>query len=132
MAGIAGQGQGNSALIEIVIDKFSDIRGVVGVSGSDLVIADVGKALDQTADDGDLVARMDGPNFAIITKHWEKDDLNRYMDTLLQSIKDSIFEIEGKSITCTISAGAAIIDENTPEPDELVARAESAARNTAA
>ncbi len=128
--GMAAQSQGNSALIEIVIDKFNDIRGVVGVSGSDLVIADVGKTLDQTADEGDLVARMDGPNFAIITQHWEKDDLNAYMAKLLQAIKDSIFEIEGKSITCTISAGAAIIDENTPEADELVARAE-AARNDA-
>lgn len=124
--GMATQGHGNTALVEIAIDKFNDIRGVVGVSGSDLVIADVGKMLDQTADEGDLVARLDGPHFAVLTKHWEKADLNAYMGKLLKAISDSIFEIEGKSITCTICAGAAIIDENTPEADELVSRAESA------
>ncbi|HDP90417.1 MAG TPA: EAL domain-containing protein [Thioalkalivibrio sp.] len=124
--GAAGQGQGNTALVEIVIDKFEDIKGIVGVSGSDLVIADVGKTLAQSANEGDLVARMDGPNFAIITRHWEKDALSAYMTKLLKAVTDSIFEVEGKSITCTISSGAAIIDENTPDANELVARAEAA------
>ena len=122
----ATQSQGNSALIELVIDKFNDIKGLVGVSGSDLVIADVGKVLDQAADAGDLVARMDGPNFGIITKHWEKDKLQAYLDKLRQAVADNIFEVEGKSVTCTLSAGASIIDENTPDANELVTRAENA------
>lgn len=124
--GVASQGQGNTALVQIVIDKFDDIKGIVGVSGSDLVIADVGKTLEQNADEGDLVARMDGPNFAILTGHGEKAALTAYMEKLLKAITDSIYEVEGKSITCTISSGAAIIDENTPDPNELIARSEAA------
>lgn len=124
--GAATQSGENSALLYMSIDKFNDIKNTVGLSGSDLVIADVGKVLDELSGDDHTVARFEGETFAMLTSQWDKDGLEALMTKLRASVADNLCEVEGKTFNCTISIGAALIDENTPEENDLLLRAERA------
>lgn len=124
--GSATQEGKNASLLVLNIDKFNEIKSALGVSGSDLVVADIGKVLDEASGEDHVVARFEGESFAILTPIWEKQPLQAYMERLLQAVAEHICEVEGKSITCTVSIGAALVDENTPDENELLARAEKA------
>lgn len=124
--GRASQGEAASSLLNLTIDKFDDIKNSVGVSGADLVIADVGKVLDETCDATDVVARFEGEAFAVLTPRRGEKDIQAFMDKLLQAVSEHICEVEGKSITCTVSIGVTLIDENAPDANELLVRADKA------
>ncbi|MBK1692512.1 two-component system response regulator [Ectothiorhodospira mobilis] len=124
--GRANQGKGNASLMELRIDRFADIREAVGVAGGDLVLADIGKVLEDTCGEGDIVARFDGEAFAILSLRWEQADMEAFAHTLLGQIAHHICDVEGRSITCTASMGVARVDENAPDVNELLSRAQKA------
>ncbi|MFP4079504.1 MAG: EAL domain-containing protein [Ectothiorhodospira sp.] len=124
--GRATQGKGNASLMELRIDRFSGIREAVGVAGGDLVLADIGKVLEDAGGEGDIVARFDGEAFAILSLRWEQAEVEAFIRTLLERIANHICDVEGRSITCTASVGVARIDENAPDVNELLSRAQKA------
>ena len=124
--GAATQEGKHTTLLYLSIDKFNDIKGAVGVSGSDLVIADVGKVLDEVSGEDNLIARFEGETFAMLSPIHDKEQLEPFMSALVKAVADHVFEVEGKSVNSTISIGATTVDENTPEPNELLVRAERA------
>jgi multidomain signaling protein FimX len=124
--GQATQGKGRASLVELQLDNFQEIREQVGVAGSDLVLADVAKVLESHVAPEDVVARFDGHTFAILTPRYDANDVKAYAENMLAAIAGHICEVEGRSITCTASAGIAQVDENAPAPDELLGRATKA------
>lgn len=124
--GTATQSGQNAALLYISIDKFNDIKNTVGLSGSDLVIADVARVLDDLIADENTIARFEGETFAMLSPQWEKEALEALMTELRSAVAENLCEVEGKTFNCTISVGAAVIDENTPEENDLLLRAERA------
>lgn len=128
--GKAAKGEQNASLMHISIDNFNDVKTSVGVSGADLVIADVGKVLDELCDSKDVLARFEGETFAVLSPVWEEKKLQALLDKMLHSVSEHLCEVEGKSVGCTISIGATLIDENTPNANELLARADKALNET--
>ncbi len=120
----AAQGEGNASLAEIRIDGFNIIREQVGVAASDLVLNDIGKILERQCQEerGELVARFEGETFAILLRRWEQKELESFYQAVLQAIANHICDVEGRSITCTVSVGVAQLDENTPDINELLSR----------
>ncbi|MCG5515808.1 MULTISPECIES: GGDEF domain-containing response regulator [unclassified Ectothiorhodospira] len=127
----ATQGNGNASLIELRIDRFSSIRDTVGVAGGDLVLGDIGKLLEEVCAEDDIVARFDGEAFAILTRQWESETLERFTHGILETIANHICDVEGRSLTCTASMGVAQIDENAPDMNELLSRAQKACQQAA-
>jgi multidomain signaling protein FimX len=121
--GQATQGKGRASLVELQVDNFQEIREQVGVAGSDLLLADVAKVLESRTAPEDVVARFDDQTFAMLTPRHDGDDVKAYLEGVLAAIAGHICEVEGRSITCTASAGVARVDENAPAPDELLGRA---------
>ncbi|WP_018231083.1 EAL domain-containing response regulator [Thioalkalivibrio thiocyanodenitrificans] len=117
------QGKDPVTLVDLRIDNFQEIRELVGVAGSDLVLSDVAKILESRAGDGDVVARFDGEGFAILTPHQDLNEAKAHVEDILAEIAGHICEVDGRSMTCTASAGIVQVGENAPDPDELLSRA---------
>ncbi|MEJ2479051.1 MAG: EAL domain-containing protein [Acidihalobacter sp.] len=122
----ATQGRENRAVIHIVVDRFDQLKESFGISGSDLILADFGKLLDQSLPEGDIACRFEGNRFTVLTHTWESKALTEMMDGLLNKFSNHLYELDGRSVTTTATMGAAVIDENSPDPNEVLARAERA------
>ncbi|WP_455385430.1 EAL domain-containing protein [Acidihalobacter prosperus] len=122
----ATQGRENRAVIHIVVDRFDQLKESFGISGSDLILADFGKLLDQSLPEGDIACRFEGNRFTVLTHTWESKALSDMMDGLLNTFSNHLYELDGRSVTTTATMGAAVIDENSPDPNEVLARAERA------
>ncbi len=122
----AKDSQTNSALIQLEIDKFADIRSELGINAGDQLLTEVGKLFTNTLDEENIVARFEGDSFTILTPKWQEADLDTLTKSLLTAVSGQVFELGGKSTNCTISIGATIIEENAPDENELISRAQRA------
>ena len=123
---LATQGRENRSVIHIVVDRFDQLKESFGISGSDLILADFGKLLDQTLPEGDIACRFEGNRFTVLSHTWEAKALGDLMDNLLNTFSNHLYELDGRSVTTTATMGAGVIDENSPDPNEVLARAERA------
>lgn len=122
----AERGEVQAASLQIVLDDFANVRSQVGVIGSDQVIADIAGVLQETCPDSDLLARLDGATFAMISQAADQDKLDRLATRIREVIKEHICDIEGRSINVTASIGIARIDGTTDDPNEILNRTERA------
>lgn len=124
--GRSEKGELKAALLQITLDDFASVRSQVGVIGSDQVVADIGKVLQETCGDGDVLARLDGATFALITEATEQEQLEKIATGIREAIKGHICEVEGQSINVTASIGIARIDGSTGDPNDILTRTERA------
>ncbi|MBK1673849.1 two-component system response regulator [Ectothiorhodospira shaposhnikovii] len=130
--GQATQGKSNATLIELAVDQFNNIRDLVGVAGADLVLSDLGKLLEDACGSSDIVARLEGQAYGILSPRWEMQEIAQFTQDLLGQISQHLCEVEGRSISFTASIGAVQIDENAPDIDELLSRSHKACEEAAA
>ena len=124
----ATQGVRKSALLQLALDDFEQVKERVGVARSDLVLADVGKLLKSRIGRHDLIARFENDNFLILADQTDYASLKDFANGLLETVDDHICEVDGQAVTCTASIGAVVIDENAPDSNELLSRARRAAQ----
>lgn len=122
----AEHGNVQAASFQIALDDFANVRAQVGVIGSDQVIADIANVLQKTCPDSDLLARLDGVTFAMISETSEENELEKLAVRIRSAIKEHICDIEGRSINVTASIGIARIDGSTDDPNEILNRTERA------
>ncbi len=121
----AVNGMHQSAIVYVAIDNFQSIRDMVGISGCDTLVADIGKILSDTAGDNFLVARFGAYSYTCIGKIGDKQEAEAFAAKLPTNVEQHIAEVGDQSISCTCSAAVVFIDENTPDnPNELMSRAE--------
>ncbi len=98
---------GALGLIHIRIDYFSELRGILGVAGSERMMADAARLVTLTTTLEDLVARVDDHSFMILTnrKHWEHFvNLAELLHKKLTEYRIAGSE-HGLSISATIAVG---------------------------
>lgn len=122
----AERGELQAASLQIALDDFANVRGQVGVIGSDQVIADIAGVLRETCHDNDLLARLDGATFALLSHVSENEQLDRLATRIRETVKEHICDVEGRSINVTASIGIARIDGTTDDPNEILNRTERA------
>lgn len=122
----ATQGRENRSVLHIVVDRFDQLKENFGISGSDLILADFGKLLENALPEGDIACRFEGNRFTVLSQTWEPRALGAMMEKLQSAFSGHLYELDGRSVTTTATIGAAIIDENSPDPNEILARAERA------
>ena len=122
----AEQDDRESALLQLQIDDFAGVRKQVGVLGADKVIASVAEALSSLCAEDDALARLDGATYAVLTPRAEMDALEGLAEGIREKVKDHICDIDGASITVTLSIGIARIDGSTTDPNDILSRADRA------
>lgn len=120
------QGKYTAALMEIHIDNFDNIKNSVGVVESDQYIIEAAKALDGVIRDEDVLSRYTHDSFTVIATDYNKDNIESYAAELQNVIFQLETSIKGSHVNTTCCIGIALIDSDSPEYNDILARSEKA------
>lgn len=115
-----------AALMEIHIDNFDDIKNSVGVVESDKYIIELAKTLKEVASDEDILCRYTHDSFAVIGIDYTKENIESYAAELQKAVAQLDTTINGTNVNTTCCIGIALIDGDSPQFDDILARAEKA------
>ncbi len=122
----AATGQRKAYLVLAELTNLGELRDRIGVGPTDLVLAEAAELLESLSLEGDVLGRMSEDVFAIVSTLQEREALTTHLQRIHQAFEEHTFDAEGKSVPVNLRFGAAPIDENTPELNELIRRAEQA------
>lgn len=120
------QGKYTAALLEIQIDNFEDIKNSLGVIESDQYIIEAAKVLNEVVRDEDVLSRYTHDSFTVIAIDYNKDNIESYAAELQQAISKLETTIKNTFINTTCCIGIALIDSDSPEYNDILARSEKA------
>jgi diguanylate cyclase (GGDEF)-like protein/PAS domain S-box-containing protein len=126
-----GQEDFTAALMEIHIDNFDGIKNSVGVIESDQYIIEAARTLSAVIGDEDILSRYTHDSFAVIAIDYTRDNIERYAAKLQKAIAELETNIKDSRINTTCSIGIALIDRDSPEYNDILARSEKAATTAA-
>ncbi len=115
-----------AALLEIQIDNFDEIKNSVGVVDSDQYIIDAARALSEALGDGDILSRYTHDCFTVIAVDYTKDNIESYASQLQKAIAQLEANINNTHINTTCCIGITLIDSDSPEYNDILARSRNA------
>lgn len=121
-----------AAIMEIRLDHFDNIKNEVGVVGADKYIIAVAKELQTATHEDDILSRYTHASFIIIAHDKDKNSIKDYAEEIQHKISEYEVTIKDEVINTTCSIGVALIDKNSPECNEVLARVEKASDEAAA
>lgn len=120
------KGKYTAALLEIHIDNFNEIKNSVGVIESDKYIVEAAKALSECVGDNNLLSRYTHDSFTVIAVDYNKDNIESYASELQKAIAQLETSVNDININTTCCIGIALIDSESPEYTDILARSEKA------
>ena len=124
----ARRGDQRHALLYIDLHSFSLVNDTGGRVAGDMLLLECGKLLQEVVGVDHLVARVGNDEFAILLQECALDEVNEFIETLLQQIRSFSFPWEERRLKIGVNIGVELIDANTSsEIDVLVAAAASCA-----
>ena len=118
---------GQHALLYMDLDQFKIVNNTSGHRAGDELIRTIGEALaDLFKEDDYCIARLGGDEFGVLLEDVESVDAREIADRVLQRIRETKFEWEGRSYTTTTSMGLVFIDPSTAGVDALMQHADEA------
>ncbi|MBL4711657.1 MAG: diguanylate cyclase, partial [Gammaproteobacteria bacterium] len=115
-----------AAFLEIKIDNFDKIKNTVGVVDADMYIVNAATSLYEAIGADDILARYTHNSFAIIAIDYNKDNIESYAGVLQKTISQLETMINQSAINTTCSIGITLIDSDTPDYNDILARSEKA------
>ncbi len=115
------------ALFFIDLDGFKDVNDNHGHRAGDAALVEVANRLLETKRDGELVGRMGGDEFVLLTPMTSFDNLETlraYGDEIVESLSEPI-EFEDEVIELGASTGVAVHDGDLG-PDQFISQADDA------
>jgi diguanylate cyclase (GGDEF)-like protein len=124
LAGTARHGP-RGAVILIDLDNFKPVNDTFGHGTGDAVLCAAADALAHRTRASDLLARLDGDEFGVLLSHADVDDAAAASESLLEAIRELVFEEDSKRFRISGSAGYAVVDESAAGDDatEILRRA---------
>ena len=104
------------SLVMFDIDFFKKVNDTYGHLVGDLVLINIAKTAAAAVRSSDIVARYGGEEFAVILPETDQKGLKVFAERLRRSIEKTTTEVEGKTISVTISVGGVAF---TPEMQRI-------------
>ena len=124
IAGARRTGQ-QLAILVIDMDKFKNINDTFGHNTGDLLLQAVGKRLTDTLRKSDTIARMGGDEFFILAAISGTPYAGRIARKILNAFQEP-FELDGNTITITLSIGIALYPQDGKDAQTLEKKADAA------
>ena len=113
------------AILYISIDNFESIRDTIGISGSDVLITNIAKILQENTSSNQLLARFGANCYAILSIITDKKSIEDLSSNIPVLVEQHISEIDDQSFGVTCSTSVCYIDEVSPNnANKMMARAE--------
>jgi diguanylate cyclase (GGDEF)-like protein len=114
------------SLVLLDIDHFKQINDTHGHPAGDAVLQHVASLLSAQVRDVDRVARYGGEEFAVFMANTNLEHAAEAAERLRAMLSSMDFEVEGKIIAPTFSAGVAALPDNARNAGELLQAADGA------
>ncbi|MGN8159840.1 bifunctional diguanylate cyclase/phosphodiesterase [Salinisphaera sp. RV14] len=114
-------------VIRINVRDLTSINSGYGRAGGDQILVDLAGRLRHALPMSTLVARLEGDNFALLTRALRRDAVARVAQRLLRQVDASIirpFEIDGHALPVRLTTGVAFHPGDAPTAGGLLAEAE--------
>ena len=116
------------AVIALDLDRFQAVNTALGPAGGDEVLLAVAQRLGASVREGDVLARVDGDEFAVLAvDHGTTGAVLALAQRLREALRRPL-HVAGRDVRVTASLGVALFPTDGDEPDALLTSAESAAR----
>lgn len=122
----AAENQSDSALLYMVLDDFQQIKELVGLTTSDMVIKSVADLLLKTAEEGEKLGRYGDQIFTIVIPSDDENIVNARAQAFLKTIDEFVSHANGKIIDLHCSIGIARISENVASAQTALENADKA------
>jgi diguanylate cyclase (GGDEF)-like protein len=122
----AQRDQSSGALMFLDIDNFKLVNDTLGHAMGDTLLSMVATRLGQCVRDTDSIGRQGGDEFLVVLSKTEGPDA---ISTVAEKIIDAMqmpFEVEGHTLSASLSIGIAAFPADGSDPDELVRKADAA------
>lgn len=117
--------QHTGALLLLDIDNFKVINDTLGHDAGDALLCTFGNRLRAALDDGDLVARTGGDEFAMIVSATTDEQVRAAADRIFAHLREP-FYFEGRLLECSASIGASLIPRDGSNRSEILKAADIA------
>jgi two-component system, cell cycle response regulator len=115
----------HASLVLIDLDHFKNVNDTYGHPAGDAVLKRASDACMKALRTEDVFARFGGEEFAVVLRNIELKGAARLADRLRASVASTPVEVDGHSISVTLSAGAASLACcKNPSAEELVSIAD--------
>lgn len=114
------------ALLYFDLDEFKAINDSFGHRAGDAVLVRVASDLSPVVRGGDMLARVGGDEFALLTQIESVEEARALAARLCSTVAKIPFRFRGTGVRSTASVGIAIYPEHGESTEDLVARADIA------
>lgn len=126
IAGEAGSGQGDAALLYLVIDDLRVIREQVGLAASDVVLKSLADLLRRELVDTDILGRYSDRVFTIIVASDDDAYVDARAEAYRKAVDDYASHVNGKMIDIHCSIGISRISERNSTCEAILELADKA------
>lgn len=111
------------AFLELAVDDLERFRNGLGVTGSDILLTDVGLLLREHFPDPATIAHLGDGHFGVLVPETRRSDLEGRLGALVKAASEHEVDLGQGSTIVTLSCGAVIADDSAPTVDGLLDQA---------
>lgn len=123
---LSDEAAGQFAVLFLDLNRFKTVNDSLGHSAGDLLIKHVAKRLLNVVDQEDVVGRLSGDEFVILTKDVGTTDQAIELAERISTRISEPYDLDGRLIFTSVSIGIAMGSERYKNPDELLRDADIA------
>ena len=114
------------AVVLVDLDDFKYVNDTQGHRNGDRLLTSMAHVLRQTVRANDLLARLDGDEFAILVTETQPSHVDFVVERLLKAVRNHFVHVGEQPIGVTASAGIAFFPEQGASAEEILSRADQA------
>jgi diguanylate cyclase (GGDEF)-like protein/PAS domain S-box-containing protein len=114
------------AVVLVDLDDFKYVNDTQGHRNGDRLLTSLAHVLRQTVRANDLLARLDGDEFAVLVTETQPSKVDFVVERLLKAVRNHFVHVGEQPIGVTASAGIAFFPEQGASAEEILARADQA------
>ena len=119
-SGVAG------AVVLVDLDDFKYVNDTQGHRNGDRLLTSLAHVLRQTIRVNDLLARLDGDEFAVLVTETQPSRVDFVVERLLKAVRNHFVNVGEQPVGVTASAGVSFFPEQGATAEEILARADQA------